>query len=436
MVLTHRAWVLLGVGGLVALLGAARPDWLGLVLLIDLLAVLAIAVDALTLPRVDAFRVQRKRERVLSLGAANRIELLLEHTLDTPRRARLHDEPPPLCDYDQREFHLILQPCQPAQVAYHLTPRYRGEARFEDVFLRVEGRFALTARDYRLPAREIAPVYPNLLQMREYDLLRHRGRLQQMGFRQLRLRGQGSEFDALREYTPDDEFRHIDWKATARRGKPIVRDYRAERSQHVILMLDAGRTMLAEVEGKRKFDAVLNTALMLAYVATQMDDKVGALVFADEIDLFSPPQRGKAQVGRLVDALHDAQPRLVESDYLYAATYLAKRWRKRSLIALFTDLIDPDASRMLLHAVGALRKQHLCVVITVADPRLHALSQQTPREAADLYRRAVATQTLNDRLAAMRTLERMGVHCIDAEPDTLVANLVNYYLQVKARGGL
>ncbi len=417
-------------------MGAVRPDWLGLVLLVDLLAILAITVDALTLPRADAFRVQRMRERVLSLGAANRIELRLEHGLTTPRRARLRDEPPPLCDYDQREFTLTLQPQRPAQVVYHLTPRYRGEARFEDVFLRVEGRFGLTARDYRLPAREIAPVYPNLLQMREYDLLRHRGRLQQMGFRQLRLRGQGTEFESLREYTPDDEFRRIDWKATARRGKPIVRDYQTERSQNVILMLDAGRNMLAEVEGRRKFDAVLNAALMLAYVAVQMDDKVGALVFADEIDLFSPPHRGRAQVGKLVDALHDAQPRLVEPDYLYAATYLAKRWRKRSLIALFTDLIDPDASRMALHALGTLARQHLCVTITVSDPRLHTWSQQTPETPAELYRRAVAIQTLDDRLAAMRTLERMGVHCIDAEPDTLVANLVNYYLQVKARGGL
>lgn len=436
MTLTYRAWTLLGAGGLVALIGAARPELLGLVLLIDLLAVVAITVDALTLPRAESFRVQRKRERVLSLGASNRIELRLEHGLTTPRRARLRDEPPPLCDYDQREFILTLQPQQPAQVAYHLTPRYRGEARFEDVFLRVEGRFGLTTRDYRLPAREIAPVYPNLLQMREYDLLRHRGRLQQMGFRQLRLRGQGTEFESLREYTPDDEFRRIDWKATARRGKPIVRDYQTERSQHVILMLDAGRNMLAEVEGKRKFDAVLNAALMLAYVAVQMDDKVGALVFADEIDLFSPPQRGRAQVGKLVDALHDAQPRLVEPDYLYAVTYLAKRWRKRSLIALFTDLIDPDASRMALHAMGTLARQHLCVAITVSDPRLHTWSQQTPDTPAELYRRAVAIQTLDDRLAAMRTLERMGVHCIDAEPDTLVANLVNYYLQVKARGGL
>jgi uncharacterized protein (DUF58 family) len=436
MTLTSRAWAVLSAGGLVALLGAARPDLLGLTLLIDLLAVVIIAVDALSLPRATAFRIQRRHERVLSLGAENRIELTLTHSLTAPHHARLRDEPPPDCDYDQREFTLLLTPDQPAQVVYHLTPRYRGEARFEDVFLRVEGRLRLTTRDYRLPARESAPVYPNLLQLREYDLLRHRGRLQMMGFRQLRLRGQGAEFESLREYTPDDEFRRIDWKATARRGKPIVRDYQTERSQNVLLLLDAGRTMLAEVEGRRKFDAVLNAALMLAYVAVQMDDKVGALVFADEVDLFSPPQRGKAQVGKLVDALHDAEPRMVESDYLYAATYLAKRWRKRSLIALFTDLIDPDASRMVLHALGALRRQHLCVAITVADPRLHHWSQQPPDAPSDLYRRAVALQTLNDRTAATRALERMGVHCIDAEPDTLVAALVNHYLQVKARGGL
>lgn len=127
---------------------------------------------------------------------------------------------------------------------------------------------------------------------------------------------------------------------------------------------------------------------------------------------------------------------MVESDYLYAATYLAKRWRKRSLLVLFTDLIDSDASRMVLHAVGALRRQHLCVVITVADSRLHRWSQQLPNTTSDLYRRAIAIQTVNDRLAATHALERMGVHTIDAEPDTLVAALVNHYLQVKGRGGL
>jgi uncharacterized protein (DUF58 family) len=436
MTLTFRAWILVGVGGLISLLGIARPALLVWVVPYDLLVAVLVALDALWLPRAARFRVARLHEAVLSLGTANRIELMLSAAISAPLRVRLRDEPPPDCTFDQREFDVLLRPEEPALVHYHLTPLYRGEARFEDIFLRVEGRLGLVYGFYRLPARERVPVYPNLLQMREYELLRHRGLLRQMGFRQTRLRGLGTEFESLRDYTIDDEFRRIDWKATARRGKPIVRDYQVERSQNVLLLFDAGRNMLAEVEGMRKFDAVLNTGLMLAYVATQMDDKVGALVFADEIDQFIPPQRGRGQVAKLVQQLHAVQPRMVEADYLYAITYLAQRWRKRSLMVLFTDLIDPDASRVLLQAMAGLARQHLCVCVTVSDPRLHAWSQQTPRTAEQLYRRAIATQVLTDRLAAARTLERMGIATIDAEPETLVSALVNFYLQVKARGGL
>ncbi len=423
-------------GGLVALIGVARPEFLWWVVPVDLFMAILLIADALSLPRADQFRVKRIHDHVLSLGASNRIELELQHDLTHTYYGILRDEPPRDTRFDQRQFPITLKPDQPVRVSYHLIPLYRGEARFEDVFLRVEGRLRLLAQTYRLPARERVPVYPNLLQMREYDLLRHRGALRQMGFRQFRVRGQGTEFESLRDYTLDDEFRRIDWKATARRGKPVVRDYQVERSQNVILLLDCGRNMLAEVEGTRKFDVVLNTALMLAHVATQMEDKVGALAFADEVDQFIVPQRGRAQVRNLVDALHAVQPRMVESDYLYASTYLAKRWRKRSLMVFFTDLIDPDASRILLQAVRTLQRTHLCVVVTVSDPKIHGWSKQPPADADTLYRRAVATQVLTDRLSATRQLERMGVHCIDAEPDTLVANLVNYYMQVKARGGL
>ncbi len=436
MVFTKRAWVLIGSGGLVGLLGLSQPDFLWWVVPYDLLVALLMIVDALSLPRAEQFRVKRLHDHVLSLGASNRIEILLEHDLSRAHCAILRDEPPRDTHHERREFPIRLVPSEPVQVSYHLTPLYRGEARFEDMFLRVEGRLRLIAQTYRLPARASVPVYPNLLQMREYDLLRHRGALRQIGFRQFRIRGQGTEFESLRDYSPDDEFRRIDWKATARRGKPVVRDYQVERSQNVILLLDCGRNMLAEVEETLKFDVVLNTALMLAHVTTQMEDKVGALAFADEVDQFVVPQRGRAQMRKLVDALHAVQPRMVESDYLYATTYLAKRWRKRSLMVFFTDLIDVDASRMLLQSVRTLQRTHLCVVVTVSDPKLHGWSRQSPSDADSLYRRAVATQVLTDRLSAARQLERMGVHCIDAEPDTLVANLVNYYLQVKARGGL
>lgn len=436
MVFTPRFWVLIAIGGLLALLGLRYPPILLLVAIWDIGVIFLALLDLFTLPRPAAFQVRRLHEEVLSLGAANLIRLeVLVHTR-RPLKLRLRDEPPSECLFDQREFRLTLLPYQPAECRYHLTPIRRGDHRFQDIFLRVEGALGLVIGTYRLPAREVVKVYPDLLAIRQYDLLRHRGMLRQVGFRQVRLRGAGTQFESLREYTPDDEFRRIDWKATARKNKLIVRDYETERSQNVILMLDAGRNMLAEVEGLRKFDTVLNVALMLAYVAMLMDDKVGAMVFSDEIEQFIPPQRGKQQVARLTEALHAQEARPVEPDYLGAVTYFAHRWRKRSLIAVFTDLVEVEASRALVQALSGIARHHLCLCITVADPRLRRLSQQAPETLPQFYSRAIATQVLTDRFAVIRMLEHMGVHVIDTEPENLVQAVVNYYTQVKGKGRL
>lgn len=436
VIFTLRFWILFAIGGLLALIGVGIPSILWLVALYDGLLFALLLTDIFTLPRPADLKVERSHEEVLSLGAPNLIRLIAYSRANRPLTIRLRDEPPPDCRFDRREFTLRLEPETPAEVHYHLTPLYRGEIRFQDVFMRVWGRLGLAVNSYRLPGRSTVRVYPDLIRMREYELLRHRGLLTQLGFRQIRVKGTGTDFESLREYTTDDEFRRIDWKATARRGKPVVRDYQTERSQNVVLLLDAGRNMLSEVEGIRKFDTVLNVSLMLAYVAALMDDKVGAMVFGDEIDKFVVPDRGRRQVSRLVEAMHACQPRPVEPDYLYAVTYLAHRWRKRSLIVVFTDLIDPESSRVLLQALRGLSRRHLCVCATVADPRLRSLSQRYPETVGDLYTRAVATQVFTDRLMTVRTLQQMGVQVIDAEPETLVQAVVNHYLSVKARGRL
>jgi uncharacterized protein (DUF58 family) len=436
VVFTVRFWILFAIGGLLALMGLGIPSILWLVALYDGLLFVLLLVDIFTLPRPADLRVERHHEEVLSLGATNLIRLIVSSRAARPLRVRLRDEPPPDCRVDRREFMLAVEPETPVESGYHLTPLYRGEIRFQDAFLRVMGGLGLVMNTYRFSIRSSVKVYPNLIQLREYELLRHRGLLTQLGFRQIRVKGVGTDFESLREYTADDEFRRIDWKATARRGKPIVRDYQTERSQNVMLLLDAGRNMLAEVEGIRKFDTVLNVSLMLAYVATLMDDKVGAMVFGEEIDQFVVPDRGRQQVARLVGAMHACQPRPVEPDYLHAVTYLARRWRKRSLIVMFTDLIDPESSRVVLQALRGLSRRHLCICATVADPRLRRLSQQYPENAESLYTRAVATQVFTDRLTVVRTLQQMGIQVIDAEPETLVQAVVNYYMYVKARGRL
>jgi uncharacterized protein (DUF58 family) len=436
MTLTVRAWILVGVGGLISLLGIARPALFVWVVPYDLLVAVLVALDALWLPRAARFRVARLHEAVLSLGTANRLELMLSAAISAPLRVRLRDEPPPDCTFDQREFDVLLRPEEPALVHYHLTPLYRVRRASKTSFCAWRGGWDWFTASIGCPHASVCPSIPTYCRCVSTSCCAIGGCCARWVSARPACAGWAPSSNRCAT-TPSTTSSAVSiGKRLRDAASPSCATIRWSAARMCCCCSDAGRNMLAEVEGMRKFDAVLNTGLMLAYVATQMDDKVGALVFADEIDQFIPPQRGRGQVAKLVQQLHAVQPRMVEADYLYAITYLAQRWRKRSLMVLFTDLIDPDASRVLLQAMAGLARQHLCVCVTVSDPRLHAWSQQTPRTAEQLYRRAIATQVLTDRLAAARTLERMGIATIDAEPETLVSALVNFYLQVKARGGL
>ncbi len=321
-------------------------------------------------------------------------------------------------------------------ISYVTTPQARGDYQFGDIHVRGRSRLALSWWQWRLPATQSVQVYPNLLQVERYQLLARSDRLQEAGFRRLRRLGEGTEFESLRDYVPDDDFRDIDWKATARRHKPITRQYEIERSQNVMLMVDAGRMMCAQLDGMSKLDYAINAALMLAYVAVQEDDAVGLVVFADEVHSFVPPRKGNAQVGRLVEQLYTVQPTMREPDYTAAFSLLHGRARKRALVVVFTDLIDRHASSQLLAHTAALYPHHLPLVVTLRDPRLHDLAEQMPHQAPDAYERAIAANLLMNREEALSTLRQRGAAIVDALPQNLTVAAVNRYLALKARGRL
>src|SRR5207247_231071 len=184
---------------------------------------------------------------------------------------------------------------------------------------------------------------------------------------------------ALREWVPGDDLRHIDWKATARRGKVITRQYEAERRQQVLLVLDTGRLMTADVAaGVARLDFAVQAALELAYAAAQHDDNVGIMTFADGVQHFVAPERGRTGVRRVMDVLAEVQPKLVEPDYPGAFRYLAARNRKRALTVLFTDVIDRFASDALVANVATLRPRHLPLAVTLRNPELDAAAMQRP----------------------------------------------------------
>ena len=211
---------------------------------------------------------------------------------------------------------------------YHVRPLQRGDYQFANLNLRWRGPLGLVVRQAAVEASSPVKVYPNLLDVRRYDLLLRRNRLQELGLRHTRLFGEGTEFERLREYLPDDDFRRINWKATARRNRPVTTEYQTERSQNVVAVLDIGRMMQSPVDQIAKLDYVVNAVLFLAYVATAKGDKVGLMTFADSVSQFVSPHHGRGQFYRLLEMLYGVKAQPVEPDYRQALSTLARKQRK------------------------------------------------------------------------------------------------------------
>ena len=285
-------------------------------------------------------------------------------------------------------------------------------------------------------------VYPDILQTKKHLLLARENRVVQMGLRRSRIYGQGQEFERLRDYVPDDSPRHIDWKATARRRILTTREYDIEQSQQIMIMLDIGRSMASHTieqdgsTGITKADCAINAAVLLAHVAALADDRVGLFCFAADPVVYVPPGKGTPQAARLMEALYPLQPRIEEPAYHDNFLYLAHRQKRRSLIFLLTDLIDPTASKSLISSVRLLTLNHLVVCVALADYELPAIIEGDATKPTDLYAKTVASNIVRDRRKALGQLMNQGVIAMDASPSDLLVTTVNKYLQLKREGKL
>lgn len=400
-----------------------------------MLATLALSLlDGFLSRARDSVEITRWVQDVLSLGAQNRVEIAVQNRAGRTLRLKIKDDPPVDFRTPERMRRVTLEPWELRIVSYLTTPRRRGDYEFGDLHVRGLSRLRLAWWQKRIAAAEGVRVYPNLQQLREFDALARRGRLEDLGLRSARARGEGTEFESLREYVPDDSFKHIDWKATARRAVPITRQYQAERNQTLLLLIDAGRMMVAPANEMTRVDYAINAALMLAHVAQRMGDTVGLLAFSDRVKTFIPPARGAAQAERMLEELYALEAELVEPDYRSAVSFLRARARKRAMICTFTDLVDPDVSAQALSYLSSLRPQHLALVATIRDAETEALAHADPGTPGAAYEKAVARRTLGQRELALARLRSRGVLVCDTDPHALAAGVVNRYLSVKRRG--
>ncbi|HSH01190.1 MAG TPA: DUF58 domain-containing protein [Anaerolineae bacterium] len=385
---------------------------------------------------ISRFQVTRTHDTKLSLGASNPIYLEVRNRWVRGVRFWLRDEPPDQFEIEKLLFEGDLGGRASWTETYHVTPRRRGDYMFGDMVLRWRGPLGLVVREGMVEAAGGVKVYPNLLAVRRYELLLRQNRLHEMGLRSARMLGQGTEFERLREYTPDDEYRRINWKATARRRRPIATQYQTERSQNIIAVLDTGRMMQTPVAQIAKLDYVINAVLLLGYVATGMGDKVGLMTFADEVQSYLNPRQGQGQFYRMLETLYGIEPQRVEPNYQRGLSYLASKHRKRSLIIIFTDLSGGMTMDSLVSHVSLLAKRNLPLVVTISDPEVVAAAAQKPEDSLGVYQRAAANQLLWDRQVALDTLRRQGVLTLDLPANQLSFGVINRYLELKGRGRL
>jgi uncharacterized protein (DUF58 family) len=396
----------------------------------DLGVFLLFLADAGLAARATPLRVRRDRAARLSLGTDNDIALELENLGPRDQFVLLRDAPPPQFRAEPAMLEGIVPAHGSLRLSYRLLPTDRGDFAFGDVHLRYRGALRLAWIDRTAPAAETVPVYPNLLEVRSYEALLRSTLVRTGGYRVRRL-GAGREFSHFRDYTVDDDYRSVNWKATARRGKPISAVYESEHSQDVIFCLDVGRMMAARVGALTKLDHAINAVLMLAHVSQAFQDNLGLLVFSHKVHHYLPPAKGRAQHAHFLQTLYGVQPELCYVNYSEAFNYLIGQHPKRALTMVFTDLLDNVVSAEYRDALRRLRHFHLPLTLAVADVPLQELAARSPRTSAEMYDVLVAREMLHARTEMLRSLERQGVLVLDTVPERLTVDAVNRYLALK-----
>jgi uncharacterized protein (DUF58 family) len=434
-VFTTRFIGLAAVGLILLSLGWIDRDALYFVTLYDFALLAAAAIDYFISEKRAAFRIERQVEDRFAMGAENEVAIKVMNRAQRKVTFILKDEFPSQMELiSPREVQLTVTPGRARLWRYSLLPTARGSYEFGDTMLRFRTRLGLLWKQISYPTARSVKVYPDIREAKKHELYAHRNRRPEPGLRRMRVRGQGREFESLREFAVGDEIRHISWAATARRGKLITRQYTIERSQNIVVLLDTGRLMTARIGKLSKLDHAINATLSIAYVAAAGGDNVGLVSFSRRVTSYLPAQRGRDQINRLMEALYALEPQMIEPSYARAFNFFSANCHRRSLVVILTDLVDRDASAELLAYTSKLIPRHLPLIITIGDTDLRELVRARPATAADVYRQGAAEEILRQREEALTRIRHAGGLAIDVPAGRLSLELVNKYLEVKERG--
>jgi uncharacterized protein (DUF58 family) len=377
--------------------------------------------------------IRRVWSEPLGLASRGTIKLELRNRSRTSISAQIWDETPPTFCRDLPLVQVSVPAHGTSAASYPIEPRARGDAAFGDVWLRYQSPLLIAERWACARLAQTVRVYPNIEETQKMRIYLIRSRQIELEKRLKRQRGQGREFESLRDYREGDEFRDISWSATARRGKLITKVHQIERSQVVWIVLDAGRLLRTQVAGLSKLDYTINAALCLAQVAFYSGDRVALFAYGRRPQQRVGPGRGVPQLRILMESMAQIRAEPYEADHLYAAEHLLSLQSRRSLIVWLTDLAETAATPEVIECAAKMAGRHLVLLCVMGQPELRGLVAAPPQNAGDMYHYTAALEIVQRRGILLRRVRQQGALTLEVDPRGLSTALVNRYLEVKER---
>ena len=343
------------------------------------------------------------------------------------------DEVPVIFQQRDVHFELSLQPNEGKTVTYQLRPTHRGEYGFGSIRVFSTTRIGLISRRFTCGKSETVKVYPSYLMLHQYELLAISDNLTELGIKRIRRAGHQTEFEQIKEYVKGDDYRTINWKASARRHQLMVNVYQDERSQQIYSVIDKGRVMQQAFRGMTLLDYAINASLVLSYVAMRKDDKAGLVTFNEHFDTFVPASKQVGQMQTLLENLYKQETTFGETDFSALCVHLGKHVNKRSFLMLYTNFSNMTSLNRQLVYLQQLARQHRVLVVFFEDADLKEYIAGKPETTEGYYQHVIAEKFAFEKRLIVSTLKQHGIYSLLTTPDKLSIDVINKYLEMKSR---
>ena len=402
--------------------------------LILLLLGIAVLIDALLVySKKEGFLATRTTAGRFSIGDENKVSLNLENKYSFPVQVSILDELP--VQFQERKWvrKVKISSNEKKELEYSLKPASRGEYVFDNINVYIHAPLQLVKRRYTFSANETVKVYPSYIQMRRYQLLAVSNRLQEVGVKRVRRLGHSMEFEQIKEYVRGDDYRTINWKATARKDALMVNNYTDERSQQIYCLINKGRVMKMPFAGLTLLDHAINASLVLSNVALVKQDKAGLITFAENLDTFVPADKKPTQMNIVLETLYKQQTRFLEPDFEKLFSVIRNRITNRSLLILFTNFESLESLQREMPALKKIAHYHLLLVVFFENTELKTLIENRAGKLEDIYIKTIAEKFAFEKRLMVKELHKNGILSILTTPENLTVNTVNKYLELKTR---